>query len=270
MRSSTGNVQQGDVLIAVLSGEHLYGVHKLKLTGSPSPSPFSERSFIMEDKDIRISQTATRMRDFGVAQSGNFSAESLGGQKFAELNALITAIDEHGAQQTLSKASAQGSTEANRSLRIYIRSKMKSVRNTAVSLEPEIPGISNSFRMPVGNSDEVLINSARAFVQAATPLKSHFISREMPENFLEDLTAAIEQLEASVSNHNKHRANRVAATASLKATLSRVLEIRRELDPIVRNKFRNDPATLAAWESASHLERAPKKSVPAQAPASQP
>ena len=270
MRSSTGNVQWGDILIAVLSGGHLYGVHKLKLTGSPSPSPFSERSFITEDKDIRISQTATRMRDFGVAQSGNFSAESLGGKKFTELNTLITAIDEHGARQALSKASAQSSTEASRDLRISIRGKMKFIRNTAVSLEPEIPGISNSFRMPVGNSDEILINSARAFVQAATPLKSHFISREMPENFLEDLTAAIEQLEASVSNHNQHRANRVAATASLKATLSRVMEIRRELDPIVRNKFRDDPATLAAWKSASHLERAPKKSVPAQAHASQP
>src|SRR5947209_19469446 len=158
-------------MFTVLSGGHLYGVHKLKLTGSPSPSPFSERSFITEDKDIRISQTATRMRDFGVAQSGNFSAESLGGKKFTELNTLMTAIDEHGARQALSKASAQSSTEASRDLRISIRGKMKVVRNTAVSLEPDIPGISNSFRMPVGNSDDSLINSPRGFVESATLLK---------------------------------------------------------------------------------------------------
>jgi hypothetical protein len=33
----------------------------------------------------------------------------------------------------------------------------------------------------------------------------------------------------------------------------------RKLDPIIRNKYANDPATLAAWTSASHIERAPKR-----------
>ncbi|HEX3561075.1 MAG TPA: hypothetical protein VHU19_17910 [Pyrinomonadaceae bacterium] len=30
----------------------------------------------------------------------------------------------------------------------------------------------------------------------------------------------------------------------------------RRLDAIVRNKFRDDPPTLAAWEHARHVERA--------------
>lgn len=30
------------------------------------------------------------------------------------------------------------------------------------------------------------------------------------------------------------------------------------LEVVVRNKYRADPARLAAWESASHLERAPR------------
>jgi hypothetical protein len=30
----------------------------------------------------------------------------------------------------------------------------------------------------------------------------------------------------------------------------------RKLDAIVRNKFRDDPAALAAWESARHVESA--------------
>ena len=29
----------------------------------------------------------------------------------------------------------------------------------------------------------------------------------------------------------------------------------RELDALVRNTFADDPSTLAAWESASHVER---------------
>jgi hypothetical protein len=34
----------------------------------------------------------------------------------------------------------------------------------------------------------------------------------------------------------------------------------RRLDVIVRNKFRDDPATLAAWEHARHVERPARQS----------
>ncbi len=152
-------------------------------------------------------------------------------------------------------------TGAKMELRAEVRRQMKAIRDTSLSLESEHPGISKSFRMPPSNGDEALINSARAFVEAATPFKSEFIGREMPPTFLEDLTAAIERFEQSVSGYNVQRSNKSAATASLKNSLSQVKTLRRELDPIVRNKFRNDPAMLAAWESASHLERAPKKAA---------
>ncbi len=33
----------------------------------------------------------------------------------------------------------------------------------------------------------------------------------------------------------------------------------RNLDGIVKNKYANDPGKLAAWISASHVEKAPKK-----------
>ena len=141
---------------------------------------------------------------------------------------------------------------------------MRAIRDTAHSLESELPGISQSFRMPPTNGDETLINSARAFVEAATTLKPKFISRELPATFIEDLQAAIAQLEASVTSYNRQRGNHSAATASLRDALMRVLALRRELEPIVRNKFRDDPAALAMWESASRLERAPKRAASAK------
>ncbi len=36
----------------------------------------------------------------------------------------------------------------------------------------------------------------------------------------------------------------------------------RILDGIVRNAYANDPGKLAAWISASHVEKAPKKQTP--------
>lgn len=37
---------------------------------------------------------------------------------------------------------------------------------------------------------------------------------------------------------------------------------RRILDGIVRNVYRNDTGKLAAWISASHIEKAPKTQTP--------
>lgn len=223
----------------------------------------------MNDKEIRISQMGTRMRDFGLAQSAAFPPISLGGQKFAALGALVTQIDQIGSDQAQASGAARSSTSAKAAARERVRKLMKAMRDTAVALEPEQPGISKSFRMPPTNGDEALINSARAFVVAATPLKALFIGHEMPATFLDDLNEAVEQFEACVSGFNLSRGKSTAATASLKDALSQIVNLKRVLDPVVRNKFRNDPATLAAWESASHLERAPRKSAPAKAAPSQ-
>jgi hypothetical protein len=224
----------------------------------------------MNDKEARISQLATRMRDFGAGQAAVFPAASVGGQKFAALDALVASIDQFGSKQALSKGSAQSSTEAKRELRAQVRAQMKAIRDTALSLESEQPGIAKSFRMPPTNGDETLINAARAFVEAATPLKSQFTSRELPAAFLSDLTDTVAKFEASVSSYNQQRGHRAAATASLQDSLAQVLKLRRELDPIVRNKFRTDAATLAMWDSASHLERAPSKRKHGDTPPSPP
>src|SRR5437868_9551272 len=120
----------------------------------------------MNDKETRISQLATKMRDFGVTQAAAFPTKGLGGQKFAALNTLVASIDQFGSQQALARGAAQTSTQAKRELGARVRQQMKAIRDTARALESEQPGISKSFRMPPTNGDESLINVARAFVEA--------------------------------------------------------------------------------------------------------
>ncbi len=57
-------------------------------------------------------------------------------------------------------------------------------------------------------------------------------------------------------------AEHVAATADTAAKIREGMIIVRVLDGIVKNKYANDPGKLAAWISASHVEKAPKKPVP--------
>jgi len=57
----------------------------------------------------------------------------------------------------------------------------------------------------------------------------------------------------------------VAATAAIDVEVERGMNAVRELDPIVRNKFASDAATLAAWSSATHVERNPRRKPVAEA-----
>jgi hypothetical protein len=213
----------------------------------------------MKDTEIRKFEMLARVRDFGAAHVSSFPAASLGGQKFAAVGAVVGELEAHGTTQSSGKGAAQASTSAKRAARMDVRGKMVAIRDTAQALEEAIHGVSGNFRVPRDNGDQALINSARAFVSAATPIKNEFLQREMPATFIEDLTAAVAVFESAVNEKNTNTEKRITATAAISASLERGAKLVRELDAIVRNKFRADAATLAAWESASHITRPSKK-----------
>lgn len=221
----------------------------------------------MKDTERRTFEMLRRVRGFGAARASSFPATSLGGQKFAALGAAVDEVETHGTTQSSGKGAAQAGTEAKRAARSDLRQKMVAIRETALALEEVIPGVSDNFRVPRGNGDQILISSARAFVAAATPIKNEFIQREMPATFLEDLTAAIELFESAVSERNVNTEKRIAATAAMRVALECGAQLVRELDPVIKNKFRGDSGVLTAWYSASHIERPPKRAgAPAPAP----
>ena len=213
----------------------------------------------MNDREIREADSLTRMRDFGVENATAFSVTSLGGQYFVSLNALVAELETHGSTQSLGHGEARTSTGAKKAARKELRRQMRIISDTAKTMRDISPDIVKTFRVPVKNGDAALINAARAFLIAATPLKAEFIKRELPETFLSDLSAAIDAFESASNSQSLSKSKRISATASLKDTLERGMQLKRGLDPIVRNKYRNDPAKLAAWESAIHVERVPRR-----------
>ncbi|MDQ2746234.1 MAG: hypothetical protein M3T96_03135, partial [Acidobacteriota bacterium] len=49
-----------------------------------------------------------------------------------------------------------------------------------------------------------------------------------------------------------------AATGGMNAAFRQTMELSSRRDKRIRLKYRRNPAKLAAWEIASHLDRAPK------------
>lgn len=215
----------------------------------------------MNDKNRRVSALATSMDGFFEGLEADFPANSIAGQRIAAMAGLVVRIDELASRQAQERGAAKAATERKNTSGEEIKRRMKEMRSTAISVETVQPGVSQNFNLPASQSEESWLETARAFVAAGTTFKPLFISRAMPDDFLEGLASAVENFESAVEDYNLHARNASAATAMLEDTCSQVLAIKRELDPIVRNKYRNDPEKLAQWESASHLERPAKRAA---------
>lgn len=122
-----------------------------------------------------------------------------------------------------------------------------------------IPNIADKFRLQRNMSDADMLAKARAFHSESATYEADFIAYGMNPNFRKDLNDAANAFEASFSNTASATAEHVAATADTSAKIREGMIKVRILDGIVRNVYANDPGKLAAWISASHVEKAPKK-----------
>jgi hypothetical protein len=136
---------------------------------------------------------------------------------------------------------------------------METISRTARSMSRSFPGVEEKFRLPSKRDGETWIATARGFTTDAEPLSEEFVSRGMFPDFIDDLKARILAVAQAVEAQSQAWAARVTSTANVAEATRQGLEAVRELDPIVRNVYASNEAELAAWESASHVERAPRR-----------
>jgi hypothetical protein len=199
-----------------------------------------------------------------------FPAASLGGQIFAEINTVIDALSAQAVAQSSGLNSAQQSTEGKAAVRDALHAEMEMMTRTARVMAIDTPGLDDKFRLPRSKAEQAWLTAARTFHEDAQPLKDEFIAHEMPADFLEKLDALIIDYEEALQSGHQSTARHVAASAAIDKGIERGMTAARKLDSIVRNKFHNDPATLAAWASARHIERVPHKPKNPTAPTPQP
>jgi hypothetical protein len=111
-------------------------------------------------------------------------------------------------------------------------------------------------------NDQRLLETARAFLADAAPLKAEFLRHDVPERVLQDLEANIAAFAAAADGQNAGTESSVTAVAAIDAAIERGMNAVRRLDPIVRNRLGQDAAGLAAWESARHIERPSRSADP--------
>jgi hypothetical protein len=215
-------------------------------------------------------QTFRRMQEFCTSHSTDFAPASLGAQLSTKLSTQLSDLTGLTGTQAASDGAASQGTELRADARDDLRSRLKKFSRTAHAIAIEVPGLDNMFRLPRGDSDEELIAAARAVAADAVPLLSHFIAHEMPATCLDDLNASITRFEDKMDDQSGAVGDRIGSRVAINGKLEDLMLTRRQLNPIMENKYADDPATLAEWTRASHIERAAKKKDDEEPPQSTP
>ncbi len=221
----------------------------------------------MNDLERNYYNAFVGVRNFGADNAADFKDGTAGARNFAAVGAAALEMEQSGAVQA---SGASGQTTAQKGLAIaQLREDLRAINRTARALAVDDSAVGELFRMPNGNNEQNLLAVARSFLTGATPLKDRFVEYGLPEDFIEDLQADITDFEQSVTEKSSVSGVKVSATASIGGAVKTGLEGLRRLRAIVPNKYRDNPAKLAAWTSASHIERAAKKKKPETPPKTQ-
>ncbi len=216
----------------------------------------------MTDQERFRYEMFIRVRQFGLDNAGDFPPGSIGATQFAEISAVIDEADQFAANQAAGFGSAGFAFAGKETARENLRDAMIEIAQTARSMVYQFPGITEIFRMPRNQNDANVLATANAFISEIPPYKTAFEDYGLSKNFDIDLQADIDAYEASLPATGTAIDERVEATAELGDAIRRGMIAHRILKGVVGNKYRNDVGKLAAWLSASHIEKAPKPPTP--------
>jgi hypothetical protein len=181
-----------------------------------------------------------------------------------ELDQLVEEMGVNEAAQTNSRLNAKSLTASLAVLRRdLVNQHMRPVATIAAAHLHDVPGF-KALQLPKARiKAEVLVQDANGMAEAARPYQQVFVGNGCPEDFADALVAAATAVRASIDARGKSIATMASARDGLKTTATRTHLVLRFLDAQVKKALRDDPKTLAAWNSAKRIGRG--KVVPIEA-----
>jgi hypothetical protein len=199
-----------------------------------------------------------RVRDFYTAHAADFPADSVGGKLFTGLVSITEQLEQFGASKISIVGDVAQAVDVKGDAKDRLKGLLRNVVDMADTMAFEIDGLEEKFRMPRNRSVPNLILAGRAFAKDAAAYKADFVTYGLEPDFIGQLTAATDALEAAYQNTDADTQERVGAIAALVPLFKDGMTKVNRLEPIVRMKYRHDAANFAAWIYASHLAREPQ------------
>ena len=226
----------------------------------------------MEHKINSLLATFKTTDAFGIENAADFPPTSIGGQQFALVHAAVPQAGTLGAAQVSGGEQKDSGVLAKVAGRFHLRQDLLAITDAVHSLvlmgTAELDG---KFHMPRSGGDQALLNSARAFAADAVAFQAQFVSLGLSSDFITRLGTDISDFELAIKVKGTGKGAQAAATGGLEDTAHKAAIALHVLNTIVKNTYKNNPAKLAEWATASHVEKhtPAKRAKPAPAPAAQ-
>jgi hypothetical protein len=208
---------------------------------------------------------ATRVQTFGKENAADLADGSKAKTHFANLDGIILDLLQAKADQTPKRVSKEVLLEA-------LRLDLKNIARTARRIEQQVHGFSAPYRLPDTPGGATLATHADAVLArledqpdedaeaqgAKAAVRARFVEYELPPDFVARLRADRQAI-ADITQFNQGETQYgVENTERIDQVLGKAQFEIAELDAIMHNKYTRQPEKLRAWQSASHLERAPR------------
>lgn len=175
------------------------------------------------------------------------------------LDEVVGRLTEHSTDQVAGRRLSRAETQRQKKLRAVLREQyLRPLSKVAKASLPDAPGIDKALVMPAPQiSSTKLIAEAQGMRDAVASHQAVFVRNGRPENFLEQLDAAIEALRQSQLGRARNVGRGVGAKAGLKDEVKRGRDAVEMLDAIVTTSFVSNPDVLAKWHLARRIQALP-------------
>jgi hypothetical protein len=184
----------------------------------------------------------------------------------AQLTASISALRLAAESQLTGGGNSASGVSARKVIASDLRKTLKQLVSVARSLEPEYPGISEEFRMPRSRTNAVLIASINSMIAAVADYQAAFTDSGITPAYLTIVSARVADFQEATGKKQDGGNTQVHSTAALRQIARDGLRAARTLDACMRVHYRDNPAVLAEWTHARHIERAPRHADDATPP----
>lgn len=219
----------------------------------------------MNNRETRRYDVLVRVQTFGTDNSADFAAGSTAATNFATVTTVINSLN------TAKAGQKPGRDTSSEVLLNAIRLNIQNITRTASAIDQTSPGFADSFRPPTQFNPSVLLTTADKFIQTLTAqpaLVAKFTAHEMPANFVSALQADRTAYSADTTQRETKREGGVGNTATIGSLIAQGMQAVTTLDAIMHNKYASQPAKMAAWLTAAHIERdAQRGTTPTPPPA---
>ena len=173
------------------------------------------------------------------------------------LDDVATSFSSHALDQNVGERQSIGETNKQRQLRLKLRTQL--MEPIAVIARHNLRSVPEfkALQMPKQSvRGQAFVVSARGMADAATIHKDALVGHGLPATFLDDLRAGASKLEASVSDREKSRTQRVGATKGLAIEEKNGKTVLSVLDALIQQALSGEnESLLRKWQSVRLVRR---------------